>query len=130
MIILYSTYLCICTVHIMYVCICLIIVVMIIVPPTNIKVHRGDNVNISCGYISATALPVTWIINEISFTQQGIVNSPLYQLNNPTIPPANSLTVFSINGTTTFQCVVLSTPSTRGTVTIIGMYVRMYVHII
>ena len=42
-----------------------------------------------------------------------------------------SLTVFSINGTTTFQCVVLSTPnttSTRGTVTVInGMILRIYV---
>ena len=111
----------------MYVCICLIIVVMIIVPPVNRMVHRGDDVNISCGYISATALPVIWIINGIAFTQQEIVNSPLYQLNNPTIPPANSLTVFSINDTTTFQCIILSTPSTRGTVTIIGMYVRTYV---
>ena len=112
----------------MYVACCLYLpVVMIIVPPVNRMVHRGDNVNISCGYISDTALPVTWIINGISFTQQEILNSPLYQLNNPTIPTANSLTIFSINGTTTFQCIVLSTPSTRGTVTIIGMYVCMYV---
>ena len=58
------------------------------------------------------------------------MNSPLYQLNNPTIPPAYSLTVFSINDTTTFQCIVLSAPntaSTRGTIIVIGMYIRMYV---
>ena len=110
----------------MYVCICLIIVVIFTILPENRTVHRGSDVTISCGYISATTLPVTWIINGISFTQEEIVNSPLYQLNNPTIPPANSLRVFSINDTTTFQCVVLSTPSTRGTVTIIGMYVCMY----
>ena len=74
---------------------------------------------ISCGYVIATALPVTWIINGTSFTQEEIVNSPLYQLNNPTSPMSVSLTVFSINGTTTFQCIVLSTPTTtsaRGTV--------------
>ena len=84
---------------------------------------------ISCGYQWSTALPVTWIINEISFTQQEIVNSPLYQLNNPTIPIGNSLTVFSINGTTTFQCIVLSDPvttSTRGTVIVIGICTHNY----
>ena len=84
---------------------------------------------ISCGYMSVTLLPVTWIINGTSFTQEEIQNSPLYQLNNPTSPMTISLTVFSINGTTTFQCMVLSTPnttSTRGTVTVInGMYVCM-----
>ena len=77
---------------------------------------------ISCGYLTATALPVTWIINGTSFTLQEIVNSPLYQLNNLISPPTVSLTVFSINGTTTFQCIVQSTPntitSTRGTVTV------------
>ena len=76
---------------------------------------------ISCGYTSATALAVTWIINGISFTQEEIVNSPLYQLNDPNTPMRYSLTVFSINGTTTFQCIILSTPnttSTHGTVTV------------
>ena len=77
---------------------------------------------ISCGYRSATALSVTWIINGMSFTQEEIVNSPLYQLNNHFIPLTVSLTVFSINSTTTFQCIVLSTPhtttSTRGTVNV------------
>ena len=76
---------------------------------------------ISCGHVTVTTLPVTWIINGTSFSQEEIQNSPLYQLNNPTSPPTVSLTVFSINGTTTFQCVVLSIPhttSTRGTVTV------------
>ena len=85
---------------------------------------------ISCGYVSITALPVTWIINGTSFTQQEIVNSPLYQLNNPTSPMTHSLTVFSINGTTTFQCVVLSTPtttSTRGTVIVTGMDIYLII---
>ena len=102
---------------------------IIVTPPENRTVNRGDNVNISCGYLWATALPVTWIINGTSFTQQEIVNSPLYRLNNPTSPLAFSLTVISINGTTTFQCIVQSTPnitSTLGTVTVIGMCIRMY----
>ena len=81
---------------------------------------------ISCGYESATTLSVTWIINGTSFTQQNIVDSPLYQLNNPTTPMNVSLTVFSIHATTTFQCVVQSTPiatSTQGTVIVIGTYI-------
>ena len=84
---------------------------------------------ISCGYQWATALPVTWIINGTSFTQQEVVDSPLYQLNNPTSPRTHSLTVFSINGTTTFQCIIHSTPntiSTRGTIIVIGMYTVLY----
>ena len=81
--------------------------------------------NINCGYLSPTALPVTWIINGTSFTQGQVVDSPLYQLNNPNIPMKLSLTVFSINDTTTFQCIVTcpnATTSTRGTVTVNGMY--------
>ena len=85
---------------------------------------------ISCRHVTAIALPVTWIINGTSVTQDEIHFSPLYQQNNNGIPTANSLTVFSINGTTTFQCIVISNPttttSTPGTVTVIGMYVRTY----
>ena len=110
--------------------------VTITTSPENTTVYRGSDVIISCGYLSATAFPVTWIINGTSFTQEDIVNSPLYQLNNPTTPMSFSLTVFSINGNSTFQCIVLSTPtntttSTPGTVTVTnGMYVCvcMYVH--
>ena len=100
-------------------------VVTITTPPENTTVCRGSDVTISCGYGSATAISVRWIINGTSFTQEEIVNSPLYQLNNLFSPPTFSLTVFSINGTTTFQCVVLSTPNTiisiPGTVTDDGM---------
>ena len=85
---------------------------------------------ISCEYSGSTALPVTWIINGTSFTQQEVLDSPLYQLNDPTSPMAHSLTVISINHTTTFQCIVHSTPnttSTLGTVTVTtGMYVHNY----
>ena len=94
--------------------------------PENITVCGGSRVIISCGYNSTTALPVTWIINETLFSTEEIVDSPLYRLNNPGNPKTFSLTVFSINGTTTFQCIVHSTPhttSTLGTVTAAtGMY--------
>ena len=126
----------ICTVLYMYAYVCLIIAVIITTPPENRTVHRGSDVTITCGYQGFTALPVIWIINGISFTQEEIMNNPLYQLNNVTSPMTTSLTVFSINDTTTFQCMVQSTPnittSTRGTVTVIGMYIcicmylRMY----
>ena len=102
----------------------------IIRPPENIKVYRSSDVTIRCGYGSASAFPVTWIINGTSFTPQEVVDSPLYQLNNPTSPLSVSLTVFSINGTTTFQCVVHSTPSItsaslRATVTLFGTYIHI-----
>ena len=112
----------------MYICYLYLPIVIIITPPENRVVSRGSNVTINCGYQWVTALPVTWIINGTSFTQQEIVNSPLYQLNNPASPVTTSLTVLSINGITTFQCIVLSTPvtaSTRGTVIVFGMCVHM-----
>ena len=101
--------------------------------PRSRTVCRGSDVTIRCGYSgSCTALPVTWIINGTSFTQQEVVDSPLYQLNNPTSPRTFSLTVISINSTTTFWCVVQSTISRRGTVTVTnGMYIlhfTLYVH--
>ena len=91
-------------------------------PPENITVCRGRDVTISCGYQWVRALPVTWIINGTSFSQQEVVDSPFYQLNNPTTPRTHSLKVFSINGNTTFQCIVHSTTnitSTHGTVNVI-----------
>ena len=114
----------------MYTYVCL--VVIIITPPESTTVFRGSDVTISCGYQRISATPVLWIINGKSFTQEDIVNSPLYQLNNPFSPPTFSLTVFSINDTTTFQCVILTpfTTSAQGTVTVInGMYVHTYVKI-
>ena len=101
-------------------------------PPENTTVFRGSDVTISCGHVIIPARPVIWIINGTSFDQEEIHNSPLYQQNNSTTPIANSLTVFSINGTTTFQCVVQSTPnkttSTRGTVTVTGLYIPVCIH--
>ena len=102
-------------------------------PPENTTACRGSNVTVSCGYISATAVPVTWIINGTSFDQEMLENSQLYQLDNPIHPLHYSLTVFSINHTTTFQCIVHTTSgttSTPGTVTVIGMYVHTYMYIV
>ena len=86
---------------------------------------------VRCGYAWSTHLRITWIINGTTFDQSAIQSSPLYQLNNPLDPRRITLTVFSINGTTTFQCIVHSTPSTTstlGTVTVTtGMYVHMYI---
>ena len=110
-------------------------VVTIIGPPESTTVCRSSDVTISCEYLSDTTVPVTWIINRTSFDQSTIVNSPLYQLNNPTNPTLYSLTVFSINHTTTFQCVVHATnnnmipvniTSTTGTVTVVGMCLYMH----
>ena len=70
---------------------------------------------ISCGYQWASRLYVTWVINGTSFDQSAIENSPSYQLNNPTSPISISLTILSINDTTTVQCIVHSTPNTTST---------------
>ena len=115
--------------HILIVAIvvCTFFIVNIIRPPQTVTVCRGSDVTISCGYRSATALPVTWIINGTSFTQQEVADSPLYQLNNPLSPMTHSLTVFSINHTTTFQCIVHSTPSTTSTLGTIYMTTCKYV---
>ena len=93
-------------------------------------VCSGSDVLVRCGYLSTSLLPVTWIINGTPFDQSAIDNSPLYQLNNPTTPRRVSLTVFSINHITTFQCVVQSTSSRIQTVTVTtGTYVCMYSYV-
>ena len=70
---------------------------------------RGSRVTISCSHSCATPLLLTWIINGTLLTQQEVENSPLYHLNYATIPLHYSLTVRSINSTTTFKCTVQST---------------------
>ena len=110
----------------------LIVVIFVVVihkPPENTTACRSSYVTISCGYLNGPGFPVTWIINGTSFNEAALMNSALYQLNNPAMSLKYSLTVFLINGTTTFQCVVHSNrhdrivniTSTRGTVTVIGM---------
>ena len=100
-------------------------IVAITRPPESKKVCRSSDVTISCGYQWFTALPVTWMINGMSFTE---IDSPSYRLNNPESTTNLSLTVFSINSTTTFQCIVHSTTnvtSTFGTITVTtGKYVQ------
>ena len=101
-------------------------VVNITAPPENITVCKNSDVIINCRYQSAMTFPTKWLINGTVFTQQNLRDSPLYRLNNPFIPRSYSLTVFSITGNTTFQCLVQSTPttiSTLGRVTVIGTYV-------
>ena len=97
-------------------------VVTITRPPENSTACRGSTVIINCGYASYTLLPVTWIINGTLFTEDDIEDlNELYLLNNPTNTNALSLTVLSINGDTTFQCIVhctVNTTSTLGTVTV------------
>ena len=91
--------------------------------PINKTVCRGSDVTNDCGY-NWFVVPVTWIINGTSFTQSTVTNSPSYQQNNLNRPSSYSLDVHSINGTTTFQCIVHSDPdvnSTQGIVTVIGM---------
>ena len=100
-----------------------------VAPPQNMTVNRGSNETISCGHVITMTRPVTWIINGTSFSQEQIFFNSLYRLNRQTTPAEISLTVFSINGTTTFQCVVHSTPvttSTLGTINVTGTYVRMH----
>jgi len=99
-------------------------------PPENTTFCRGRGVTISCHYVCAATLPVTWIINGRSFNQSAIP----YQQNNPTTPMSYSLTVSSVDGPTTFQCIIHSTPntvSTHGTATMLTSmctytHVKMY----
>ena len=91
-------------------------------PPENTTVCRGSRVTISCGYQSVIPLPVTWIINGTAFTEDGVHRNG-YRLDNPETPQELSLTVFPLNGNTTFQCIVHSAQnisSTLGTVVING----------
>ena len=107
-----------------------ILVVTIITPPENTTACRGSDVNISCGYQSNDVLPVTWIINGIPYNSSEIENSLLYQLNNIENSTALSLTVFAINYSTSFQCIVDSqTYSTDGMVTVVSKFFTVcFVH--
>ena len=104
-------------------------VVTITNPPESMTVCSGSDVLLRCGYQSTSPLPVTWMINGTSFDQSAIANSPLYQLNNPATPRRVSLTVFSINHTTTFQCIIQLTSSRIQTVTVTtGRYVCIAIY--
>ena len=102
-----------------------IFIVIITTPPENTTVCRGSDVTISCGYQSPSALAIRWMINDDFFTGFDIMNSDVYELNNSLVPNATSLTVLSINDTTTIQCVIPVSPqviSWVGTVTVISKY--------
>ena len=87
----------VCTIHVLIImCVYIYPVVTIITPPENKTVCRGSNVNISCGYISSSALPTMWVIDGIPYEQSTLQSSPLYQLNNPTTPMNVSLTILMI----------------------------------
>ena len=81
----------------------------IITPPESTTACRGSNITISCGNEYANAsLPVTCMINGESFTQKDIMNNSMYHINDP---KAMSITLSHINDTTTFQCIVHTTPT-------------------
>ena len=103
--------------------------VTITTPPENTTVCRGSDVTISCGYDSDIPLDVAWRINRtLHLIKSRIMNMSSYQVNNPTTPVNYSLTIFSINGTTTIRCVVTSESlmnitaalSPEATITVIG----------
>jgi len=71
-----------------------------------------------------------WVENQTTIIN---TNKAAYQLNNVSIPTATSLTVFSINYSTSFYCKVRphdanqEVASRPGTVTVIGMYIHICV---
>ena len=88
---------------------------------------KGRGVIINCGYGNLVS-PVTWIINGTSLNQSDIMNNPSYKQRNLERPSMYSLEVFSITGTTTFQCIIHSdtaVTSTEGIITVIGMWVTI-----
>ena len=89
-------------------------------------VCRGSDVNVECGYISVNSSYAEWIIDGMLLNESALHNNPSYLLNNLDNTLNHSLTIFSINETTTFQCVVhtitnVTKMSSLGTVTVIGM---------
>ena len=80
---------------------------------------------ISCGYQISIALNPRWIINDVEISSTDIMNRSIviYEVNNILMPNATSLTVLSINDTTTIQCVIPLNPevfSWVGTVIVNG----------
>ena len=107
---------------------CIFIAVALTRPPEDTTVCRGSDVIISCGPNSTDTFATVWSFNGSSFSS--IVNGRVYQAINQT------LTIFSINYTTTVQCAVhirgVSPPivltSGTATVTVVGMYKLFYVY--
>ena len=100
-------------------CVFVLLVVAITRPPEDTTVCKGSDLIISCGHNSTDIYDTIWGFNgsaPISF-----VNSQMYQAMNQT------LTIFSINYTTTVQCSVhiressIILTSGTATVTVVGM---------
>ena len=95
-------------------------------PPENTTVCRNNNVTVSCGYDFPVAVSIDWIING-----NIIRSSQLYTgtyMPNTSVPNATSLTVISINDTTTIQCSILLDPAVAswvGTIAVIGKYLSI-----
>ena len=114
----------------------IVAIVTITTPPEDATVCRGTDVTISCGYDSDVPLDPVWRIDATYLLQSDIMNMSSYQVNNPTTPVNYSLTIFSVNVTTTIRCTIASrslniTPALSPDVTIavIGMCI-MYIIII
>ena len=104
------------TIHYM----CVFVAVVITRPPEDTTACRGSKVTITCGHNSTTSFDTIWSINQLPFGS--LNNNPLYQLSNQT------LIIFSINDTTTFECAVqilnsfIILYSGPATVNVVGMY--------
>ena len=117
------TYICPCMAILYFMCV--FIVVVITRPPEDTTVCRGSDVIISCGHNSTNAFDTIWSFNGSALSV--IMNSPIYRAINQT------LTIFSINYTTTVYCAVnirVSPPiiltSGTATVTVVGMCKCIY----
>ena len=100
---------------------CVFVAVVITRPPEDTTACRGSEVTIACGHNSTDIFDTIWGFNGSA--PKIIVNSQMYQAMNQT------LTIFSINYTTTVQCAVhirVSPPiilsSGIATVMVVGMY--------
>ena len=109
-------------------CASIVTIVALTRPPEDTTVCRGSDVIINCGHNSTDYFEIIWSFNGSAFSS--IVNGQMYQTINQT------LTIFSINYATTVRCAVLivvSPPivltSGTGTVTVVGMYKRIYEYI-
>ena len=117
-----------------YICIWLYPLAKIIKPPESTTICNGSDVTISCGYQSSVLLPIVWRIDDVIYFSDDLVdNDPRYHLNNKSNPEGYSLTIYSVNYTTTVWCGICSPTrySTYGMVTI-GMYLTwfiLYIHV-
>ena len=96
-------------------------------PPSDNTTCKGSDVYISCVYSDTGDVDVNWIINNTEFTPMALNESILYtnsiSYNSTSDTGISTLTVFAINGTTTFQCeaaVRNGNSSSVGTVTVVG----------